>query len=665
MKKHFLYIILLMISTHLFAQPVKKPVKKEKATSQKEIDKMIEDAMKAEGISKEEIEEAKKGMQQALDAQEELKKAGIKIGTPAAAIKIPAKQTKLLLNIPLLSTTQQYNVYVNNLLIEAKKNIPPAIISAADNAITQIQNDNISLNNLGIATLLKKQVATAVYISIRVAQIKANQILPQHNLAFILHLAGYPQKAIPLLQFLNKEYNTAPITNNLGQCYLSLGEKEKAKSYFLSCLAKEPMQCDANLAMGLILTEEGNIKEASLYISRGLKNGYSTFGEELADRNKVDIKFSDVKQKVPEYFNARKFKPAPAAAIMEEVENAIEQRNELDVQSEVWFAKYENAKEEYNKANEKENISELIKQNIGYMSNAPFARKAKWMMKLLNEEILQHEKSNLKKDYLINEEGYYNKLTKDLDDMYKGNNRYESSAEECKKKVEFLNAYLHNSSANYNNYERDNLPKYYEWTNQGLYWQSILIKDVNYKEFYYGQIYQLYNMINSYRDLQNLYPTASWIATNCKDYKEELEKIKREHDSSSATACAINVKANLEIAKWKTSCKGIEIEGGELAVFGFEKDLESGEFQLSFGLGADIDAMILSAGVKGQMYFRFDKDFSPIDMGLKFEAGVEANAGVYTIEDKIVAAMGISSIHVDAVNAGKEINIFAVDAVKD
>lgn len=665
MKKLFTLLLILFVLEACYAQPGKKNKPKEKPTTQTGIDKIMEDAMKAEGMSKAEIEEAKKIMQQGLQAQTEIQQSGLKLGTSGAAIKIPAKQTQLLSKIPLLSTAAQYTAYLNDLLIEAKKNILPAIVNAAENILAQNKNNNIALNNLGITMLLKKQLATAVYISIRVAQINSNQILSQHNLAFILHTAGYPQKAIPLQQFLVKKYNTPPINNNLGQSYLSLGDKVNAKIYFLACLNKEPTYCDANLGMAILLTEEGKIPEASLYISKALKNKYSVVGEALAERNKVAIKFSDVKQKVPDYFNPQKFKPAPAAANMEEEENAIEQRNTIDGLAQAWFAKNEAVKEAYNVANDKEDLAALLQQNVGYISNAPLARKAKWLMQLLNEEIMDYEKNNPKKDYIAKETGYYNKLTKDLEDMYGAGNRYESSAEECKKKVELLNAYLKNSSANYDNYERANLHKFYDWTNQSLYWQSILLKDNAYKSFYHGQINQFYTWLNSYKDLQNLYPTASWIAANCKNYKEELEKIKREHDSSFLTACAINVKAKLGVGSWKTSCKGIEIEGGELAVFSFEKDNETGEFQLAFGLGEELDAMVISVGVKGQMYFRFDKDFSPIDMGIKFEAGGEAVAGPYTIEDKIVAAMGISSIHVDAVNAGKEINIFSVDAVKD
>jgi hypothetical protein len=665
MKKYLLALLLFTYFNLLYAQPAKKNTKKEKATTQKNVDKMMEDAMKAAGMSKAEIEEAKIAMQQGIHAQEVIKQSGVQLSTDGSDIKIPVKQTKLLLKIPSLSTAQQYATYINSLLLEAKTNILPNIITAAENAIEQNKNDMLSINNLSIAMLLKKQIATAVYTSIRVVQLNPNQTLLQHNLAFILHQAGYPQKAIPLLQFLLKKYNTAALNNNLGQCYLSLGNKENAKSYLLACLLKEPMYYEANLGMGWLLTDEGKLAEANIYIAKALKNGYSTFGETLAEKNKLAIKFSDIKQKVPDYFNPQKFKPAPSASNMEEVQNAIEQRNELDGLAQAWFAKTEIIKEAYNNANNTEDLTALMKQHIGYISNAPFARKAKWMIQLLNEEIMQHQKDYPKKEYLAKEEGYYKKLTTDLDEMYKGNIKYESSAAECKKKVEILNAYLKNSSANYDNYERANLHKFYDWTNQALYWQSILLNDTAYKVFYHQQINQFYHLLNSYKDLQSLYPTASWIASNCNNYKDELEKIKREYDSSFATACAINIKANLKIATWKTSCTGMEIEGGELAVFGFEKDNKSGEFQLSFGLGADINAFILSLGVKGQMYFRFDKDFSPIDMGIKFEAGGEAKAGTYTIEEKMVAAMGISSIHINAVNAGKEINIFSVDAVKD
>src|SRR4030095_2323009 len=94
-----------------------------------------------------------------------------------------------------------------------------------------------------------------------------------------------------------------------------------------------------------------------------------------------------------------------------------------------------------------------------------------------------------------------------------------------------------------------------------------------------------------------------------------------------------------------------------------ERDLKTGEFSLAFGFGADINMDLLSIGAKGQMYFKFDRDFSPIDMGLKGEAGIESKT-ILTIEEKITGTMGISSVNVDAVHLGKEINLFNVDATK-
>ncbi|PKP13916.1 MAG: hypothetical protein CVU08_02840 [Bacteroidetes bacterium HGW-Bacteroidetes-3] len=666
MKKQFLIPIFLLMMFGTFGQvkPKAKTSSKQIQSSQSQTDKILEDAMKAEGMSKEEIEEAKKMMNEGLKAQQEIKQSGVTTVTTGTDLKIPVKQAQLIAKIPMLSTAQQYTNYINTLLTEAKKKISSSTTQEAEKLLNKYANDNINLNNLGMLLLLKKQVAAAVFVSIRVAQMKNNLLLPQHNLGFILHQSGYPQKAIPVLQYLILQHNEPEILNNLGQCYLSLGDRANAKKYFIACLNKNVNYCEANCGMGLILTEEGNTTEAVKYITKSLKNGYSVSAAELAKKNKVKLKYSDIKQQVPEYFNPQKYKPVQPAGVMEEVENIIAQRKDFDDLVQVWFKKNEVSKKEYAKKLETQDITQLTKQHIGYISNAPFARKAQWMMDAIGEEFMDFANNNSNVGYFSLEKEYTEELDKAIADMYKGNAHYENAYEECKRKVELLNIYLAKSKKNHENYQHATLPKYYDVTNQSLYWQSFLIKDDAYKAYFIEEVVEFYNRLASYNELQNLYPTPEWIAFHCKDYKKQLEKIKREKDSI-AMNCPVNVKLSGGPASFKMNCKGMEIEGGEVAVFGVEKDFQTGEFQVSFGLGFEVDAIFMSLGTKGQTYFRFDKDFSPIDMGMKFETGGEAKIGPYTIEDKITAAMGISGIHVNAINAGKEISIFDMDPVKD
>ncbi len=58
-------------------------------------------------------------------------------------------------------------------------------------------------------------------------------------------------------------------------------------------------------------------------------------------------------------------------------------------------------------------------------------------------------------------------------------------------------------------------------------------------------------------------------------------------------------------------CKGWELEGGEGAVLGIQKDYKTGEFTVAFGVGANLELPEIGVGAKGQAFFKFDGNFSP------------------------------------------------------
>src|SRR4030095_9586994 len=105
-----------------FSQTEKKPVKKQASSTQSQIDKAMEEAMK--GMSEEEKAEMKKMMGAAMKTADEMKNAGVKGNSSSSIPKIPIKQTLLLQQIPLLQTQQQLNAYYLKLFTECKKNIP-------------------------------------------------------------------------------------------------------------------------------------------------------------------------------------------------------------------------------------------------------------------------------------------------------------------------------------------------------------------------------------------------------------------------------------------------------------------------------------------------------------------------------------------------------------
>jgi tetratricopeptide (TPR) repeat protein len=657
MKKYLLVSVLLFVLAAAFSQPGKKSPQKNKAPTQSEMDKMMESAMK--DMSPEE----RKQMKEAMQVADQMKQKGMTGNIAGNVPKIPKKQTQLLSKIPVLSSQQQYNAYLATILAECKMHIELKAAKEVDQLILKYSNNNEALINMGPILFLHKSVTASVYAAIKTAMNKPGNVLMQDNLAVILHQAGYPQKALPILKFLLLQNNYPVVLNNLGQSYLSLGDTANAKKFFMACLQKDADYCEANCGMGLLLTEEGKIGEATPYIIRSLQNGYTETADALFKKNKIKLKFSDIKPKVPEYFNPQKYKPVPPSYVMETVETTEELRKELKKKMRIWVQKKEKVNEEQNDKMEKESLVQIADRSRGFLSNAPFAKKAQLMVNLLSEEYYEFVAADHKNKYLLLQKKHKEQMEKALKDMYGGTQKYDNEYEECKKKIEILNTYLQLSAKNHEAYQRATLPNVYDWVNQSLFWWYFLGNEDSYSIQFNNHVSNFFEALHDYDQMQILYPTPLWIATTCKNVKEP-EKIKTEEDSLDMN-CPINVKAPFGFGSYKVNCKGMEFEGGEIAVFGFEKDYQTGEFSFSFGLGVEENIPFFSAATKGQMFFKFDKDFSPIDCGMKFEAGGEANVFGYTVEEKTVAIIGMTSgIHVNALDMGKETTIFEMDPTK-
>ncbi|MFL5811160.1 MAG: tetratricopeptide repeat protein, partial [Flavisolibacter sp.] len=630
MKKYLLAITLFLMTAIVIAQPGKKTVTKEKPTTQSEIDKMMEDAMK--DMSPEEKKQMQEGMQLAKQMQQ---KGMTGDASTSNVPKIPKKQITLLTRMPNLVSQQLYNAYLTTILAECKKHVPETSTKEVDKLISKYSNNSETLVNLAPALFLQQKPGVAIYAAIKIAMGDPGDILLQDNLAVILHQTGYPQKALPILKFLSSQNSYPVILNNMGQSYLSLGDTANARKSFMGCLIKDPDHCEANCGMGLLLSEEGKISEAIPYIIKSLKSGYTETADALLKKHNVKLKYKDMRQDVPEYFNPNKYKPIAPAYAMESVEPTVASRMELEEQMHYWMNENKKVNDAQESKMEKENLVQLADRTRGFFSKSPFSKKAQLMLLLIGEEYGELIAADYKNHYLAIDKEYKMEMEKRLKDMYGGNQRYDNEYEECQKKIEILNDYLSKSAKNHEAYQRATLPGLFEWTNQSLYWWYFLTNEEHYDIYFHDFVSGFFEALHEYDQMQALYPTPLWITSTCKNVKEPV-KVKTNIDSMDFN-CPINVKVNAGIGSYKLNCKGMEIEGGELAVFNFEKDFKSGEFSFAFGLGAEARLAIFSAGTKGQMFFRFNKDLSPIDCGLKFESGGEANVGGYMVEEKMVA----------------------------
>ncbi|MEO5948231.1 MAG: hypothetical protein ABIP79_15545 [Chitinophagaceae bacterium] len=670
MKKILLTITcVLTIQLIVLAQPKPKP----KQPTQSEMDKAMEDAMK--GMSEEEKAEMRKMMKEATKTAKVIQSNGItgNIGT-GNIIKIPSKKVALLQTIPLLSTATQYNAYLAQLLTSCKKNISPVIIAEVDSHFSKNSSNPNGILNHAVLFLLQQKPQAAVYAAIKTAMLKPEALLVQNNLSVILHQTGYPDKAIPVLQYLAQTYSYPEILNNLGQCYLTLGDTSNARKFFIGCLRKDPNHCEANCAMGLLLTESGKISEATPYIIKSLKNGYTDVADALIKENKIKIKFSDIKPVIPEYFNPQKYKPVVPATSFEMVDPTEAARKELEGLMRIWQTRYSEIYTEQTEKMVKETNTQLADRTRGYISKAPLVKKAQLILLLLSEYYGDFMAANNMTpfDYETKNKAFYEQMEKELKNMYGGGQRYDNEYQKCVKQIEILNNYLLLSTKNHEEYQRKMLPKTYDWINQNLYWNRFLLNNEMYKLQAYTFIKDFFVNLHEYDKMQTLYPTPLWIAKNCKDVKKPedgkpiVDTLKIEEED-----CPFKIEVPITVAKMKWDCKGFEVEGGELIVGGFEKNFRSGEITLFLGLGVGLYEKGfgiggIEVGAKAGCFIKLGSDGSIIDIGDKGEAGIEGGIGPFMTEAKLTGVMGMQSgINVDGVAFGKDYpDVFNINTIK-
>lgn len=190
---------------------------------------------------------------------------------PDAELQLPAKDAKKLATIPA-TTFSNAELLAYTVLIERKL---MDIASAADKQWldTVIQNKiAFQQHNTAAGEWYKSEPVKALLLQIKTAKQNHNDVLAWNNLGAMLNMAGLPHKAVPVLKYcLAQMPNHNVVLNNLGQCYVKMGDMITGKQYLQKSLAAAPFNPDANHTMGMISMYEKNMAAARTYFEKALQ----------------------------------------------------------------------------------------------------------------------------------------------------------------------------------------------------------------------------------------------------------------------------------------------------------------------------------------------------------------------------------------------------------
>lgn len=648
MKKIILSLaLILFIGLDLSAQTKPKP--KPAQTTQPDINKLLEDAMKAEGMTKEEIEETKKMMNAGNKLATETGFTGQIPGVTEIPV-ICSRQTKILNSMAVLASKEQYNVYLNALHQSLMSTVDKKLMKDINASIDQYRNNPEALCNIPAVYLYQKNAAASLYAAVKVAILNPGYLLIQNNLAAILLQTGYPQKAIPILLFLLKERSPSPLLNNLAQSYLSLGDTALARKYFMSCIAKAPEHSEANCGMGYLEASRGDIKKATPFLVTALRNGFSPLAVSIIKKNNIKVNSKDLVKsnaKGPIYFNPEKYRPIDPANSLASRDSIVQERENQSEMIDGWNQKAFQVSEALKPKNDKEEKTIGIAQGREWLNNNVLSAKSAFMIMAMQDEA---------KEYATETGVALQKaLKRHLELSRKLNEIAAASGDQvnCAAEDAAINDYLKESAIAHRLFVNKHKKNLYDYYNRLLFYSYFNYDARTYAEVYHSTVSSFFGTLRKFNEMQPLHYASS-----------RCGNIKAKHRKDSLVFepfCPFSISVSMIVAKLKFDCKTFEFSGGEAIVTSFEYNLKTGESTFGIGAGLKLEAGVFEPGITEKFIFKFDKDKNLVDVGLEMEGGIEVNIGPVIIDRNIKGSIcvesGVQGSYTD-MESGHDIDFF-------
>lgn len=308
-KFFFIFLTCFVCLFHANAQQGKK--QKQQTAGQPDMNKMLEEAMKTEGMTKEEQEEMKKMMKDLLPAltEQNAKTADYPEFTSNKQLmpaKNPAKKAKLPATKLNTATISSYSAGLYNKILT---NGSPAEKSL----INQLLAKNIKPADIGktaVVCMQQGHAEAAMALSMKaVIKDPANPIW-QNNMASLLTQYGFPELAIPVLNKLVAELpGNSTIETNLAYAWMGLGYTDSVHRYIAMAAKSNPFNPDASLCGGLMDELAGDPVKATDSYRQSLSDGVSPFTESMlknTGQSSTEIDFEKIRRTISihEYFTA-------------------------------------------------------------------------------------------------------------------------------------------------------------------------------------------------------------------------------------------------------------------------------------------------------------------------------------------------------------------------
>lgn len=216
------------------------------------------------------------------------KQASLPAGTTDAQVAmavggagVPKRNGGLIDAIPkIVLTTATVASYIKTLNDYVEKSVDNQAKLFGQQVYTSFKSnkyDAVTIGNAAVGYWTTGNLEIAVYVMGRACADNVSDADLLSNFAAMLSMGGAPHRAIPLLEYLNKEYpDNTTILNNLGQAWFYLGETDKANIQLDKVVKAFAYHPQANYTQCLIQESKGNKTQAIEKMKNSLRYSYSS-----------------------------------------------------------------------------------------------------------------------------------------------------------------------------------------------------------------------------------------------------------------------------------------------------------------------------------------------------------------------------------------------------
>lgn len=231
----------------------------------------------------------------------------VKTAVSGGAFGVPSKNAILIGAIPQITLTEaMIPAYIKTLNDYVEKSISNDAKSFAQQVYFSFKSnkyDAVAIANASIGYWASGQPEIAIYMLGRACADNATDADMLSNFAAMLSMGGAPHRAIPLLEYLNKQFpDNTTILNNLGQAWFYLGETDKANANLEKVVKAFAYHPQANYTQCLIQQSKGNTTKAIEKMKNSLSYSYSL--DKINMLSKLGYKVTGSNMRIP-------FRPDP------------------------------------------------------------------------------------------------------------------------------------------------------------------------------------------------------------------------------------------------------------------------------------------------------------------------------------------------------------------